>query len=55
MAFRPLVLFIAVSLGGWCGWFLGSSAGLMTAYLTGVLGASIGLYFGRRLLRYLDD
>lgn len=54
MMLRPIVLLVAISLGGWAGWALGSPGGLMTAYLAGVAGASLGLFVGRRLQRNMD-
>lgn len=50
----PLVLLVAVGTGGLLGWHAGTPMGLMGAYLSGVLGASIGLYVGRRIQRNLD-
>lgn len=54
MALKPLILTLAVSLGAAAGWRLGSSAGLMTAYLCAVTGASLGIYLGRKIQRALD-
>lgn len=34
--------------GGYLGWWLGSSFGLMTAFLLSVTGSGIGIYFGAR-------
>ncbi|HEY5674916.1 MAG TPA: hypothetical protein VIR78_14505 [Malonomonas sp.] len=50
----PLVLIVATGTGGLLGWYAGSPMGLMGAYLLGVLGASVGLFIGRRLQRNLD-
>lgn len=48
---KPMVLIIAISIGGMLGWHAGAFMGLMAAYLSGVLGSSIGLYLGRRIQR----
>lgn len=55
MVIKPLVLMIAVALGAWFGWIVGRPWGIMTAYLVAVAGASVGLYFGRRIQHQLDD
>ncbi len=54
MALKPLVLFIAISLGGGLGWFFGRPGGLLGSYFTGVLGSALGLYIGRKIQRRLD-
>jgi len=51
---RRAVLFICISLGSSLGWYLGSPGGLMGSYLVGVIGASVGLFIGRKLQCYLD-
>ena len=33
----------------YAGWWLGMQAGLMTAFMAGVVGAGLGLYLGRKL------
>ena len=50
----PLVLMISVSIGAAIGWTCGSPLGLLGAYLTSVLGASIGLFIGRKIQRNLS-
>ena len=54
MALRPLVLLISISCGASLGWYCGEFGGILGAYLIGVLGASIGLYVGRKIQRSLD-
>ncbi len=54
MALRPIVLIITVSLGVTFGWICGSAGGVMGSYLAGVLGASVGLYAGRKIQKNLD-
>jgi len=51
---KPLVLYICISVGSAIGWYCGSPGGLMGSYLVSVLGASIGLFIGRRLQRTID-
>jgi len=55
MVIKPLVVIIAISLGGWLGWVLGRPWGIMIAYFIAVAGASVGLYVGRRIQYHLDD
>lgn len=50
-----LAVLVAVPLGGWCGWLLGTPWGIMDSYFSALLGASIGLYLGRRIQRTLED
>lgn len=50
---KTLVLLAAINAGAWLGWLCGSPGGLMTAYLSGVVGASTGLFIGRRIQRQL--
>lgn len=45
--------FLAMTLGGWIGWALGSRLGIMTAYLLSVVGGAVGFYLGRKLTRNL--
>jgi hypothetical protein len=47
---KKLLILIIISIGSWIGWWLGSYAGVMTAYLLGVVGAAAGLYFGRKIM-----
>ena len=49
---RYLVVVIAVSAGSSLGWLLGSRFGFFTGYLLAVVGASIGLYCGRKYARH---
>ncbi len=51
---KPLVLLIAISCGSALGWHCGAPGGLLGSYLAGVLGASLGLYIGRRIQRNMD-
>ena len=48
------VLLTTISIGSSMGWWFGSGGGIMGSYLAGVLGASIGLFIGRRMQKSLD-
>jgi len=52
---KPVVLLTTVSIGAWLGWAFSASAGIMAAYLSSVVGASVGLFIGRRIQRNLLD
>jgi hypothetical protein len=54
MSIAAMVLMICVALGGSIGWQCGSFGGLIGSYLAAVVGASIGLFVGRRLQQWLD-
>ena len=43
------------SIGGWIGWAAGAHVGLMTGYLTSVVGSAAGVYYGRRVHAHLLD
>ncbi len=52
---RKIILLFAVTLGGWIGWSLGDSYGIMTAYLLGFAGSLAGVVLGVTIhQRYLD-
>lgn len=46
---------IGSSLGGWIGWAAGHHVGVMTGYLTSVVGSALGIYYGRRAYAELMD
>jgi hypothetical protein len=48
---KKLCIFIFISLGGYMGWWLGDSFGLMTAYLLSVVGSFIGVLLGSLISR----
>lgn len=52
---KPLVLFVAIGVGATLGWQCGSPGGLMGSYLAAVVGASAGLFIGRKIQRNLAD
>ncbi len=51
---KPIVLLITIGCGAAVGWQAGAFGGLMGSYLTGVVGASAGLYIGRRIQANMD-
>lgn len=52
---KKLFTFIGSTLGSYAGWWLGSGVGLMTSFLLSVLGLGLGIWFGARCVRYLED
>ena len=52
---KPLLLMTSICVGAAIGWQCGQFGGLMGSYLLAVVGASIGLYIGRKIQRNLGD
>jgi hypothetical protein len=50
-AMKKLVALVFSTMGSALGWWLGSYAGIMTAYMMSMLGFGIGLWAGARLAR----
>lgn len=49
-----LLGFVGATIGSYLGWWLGSRAGIMTAFMVSMVGTGAGIYLGRRVaLRYL--
>lgn len=48
-----LCIFVAVNVGGWVGWTLGESFGLLAAFLASGVGSILGVYLGWRVARRL--
>lgn len=46
---RGIISFVAGSLGGALGWWLGRFEGVMTAFFLSVLGTAVAIYYARRL------
>ena len=44
-----LIAFIGATAGGSIGWWLGSQAGVMTAFFLSVIGSAAGGYYAKRL------
>lgn len=50
---RRLFGLIGATAGGWLGWALGDPAGILAAFLLGMIGTGLGMYVGYRIaLRY---
>ncbi len=45
-----LFSFIGATLGGYLGWWIGSTVGFMTAFFLMVIGTGVGIYVGRRIV-----
>jgi hypothetical protein len=43
-----LSMLVGSTVGSYAGWWLGAHAGLMTAFVVGMVGTGFGLYCGRR-------
>jgi hypothetical protein len=48
---KRLLHLIAMTLGGWLGWALGSPAGTLVAFLASAVGTGAGLWLAIRLDR----
>ena len=46
-------VFAGMVAGGWLGWALGESGGMMTAFLVSTLGSVVGVILGWKLNRML--
>ena len=46
---NKLLAFFGMTIGGWLGWALGSPMGLFAAFILGIVGTGVGLYFGRKV------
>lgn len=49
-----LVLLLSIGGGIALGWKLGAGGGLMGSYMAAVVGATLGLFVGRRWQKWLD-
>jgi len=49
-----LLGFVGASLVGSIGWWMGASAGVMTAFFLSMIGTGLGMYAGRRLADYIS-
>lgn len=50
---KRLLDLIAMSVGGWIGWFLGAWVSIFTAFVISMIGTGLGLYAARRLSKNL--
>ena len=46
-----LFSFIGATIGSYAGWFLGAKIGFTTAFMLGMVGTGIGIYYGRMIAR----
>lgn len=44
-----LLTFLAATVGGAIGWWLGARVGIMTAFMLSTVGTGVGVYAGRRI------
>jgi len=44
-----LFAFIGANIGGYAGWVVGAKVGMTTAFILGMVGTGIGIYYGRRI------
>ena len=51
MHVNKLCIFVAMTLLGWVGWWIGSYIGFMTAYIVSGVGSMLGVYVGWRIHR----
>lgn len=52
---KKLISVIGATIGGYGGWALGGSGGLMLAFVLSVVGTGLGMYWARRFVRdHLD-
>ena len=51
---QRLLNLVGMSIGGWIGWAIGARVSFFTAFILGVVGTGVGLYFTQRFAsRYL--
>ncbi|HET7276420.1 MAG TPA: hypothetical protein VFI91_14720 [Longimicrobiaceae bacterium] len=43
--------FFGASVGGWVGWIAGAQISFMAAFMIGMIGTGLGMYFGRKIAR----
>lgn len=43
-----LFSFIGATVGSYAGWWMGSSVGIMTAFMVSMVGTGLGIWAGRR-------
>ena len=44
---------VGMSAGGWVGWALGAQISFFTAFMVGIVGTGVGLYFTQRTVKRL--
>jgi uncharacterized membrane protein YeaQ/YmgE (transglycosylase-associated protein family) len=46
---RKLLVFVGAMIGSYAGWYIGAPAGIMTAFIVGMIGTGVGIYAGNRI------
>lgn len=46
------VSLVAMTAGGWAGWWLGAHVGLMTAFFVGLVGSALGMWGANVMARH---
>ncbi|MEO6528923.1 MAG: hypothetical protein ABIP93_20060 [Gemmatimonadaceae bacterium] len=49
-----LLAFVGATVGSYAGWWLGSGAGIMTAFMLSMVGTGVGIYAGRRVAAHYE-
>ncbi|HVD06563.1 MAG TPA: hypothetical protein VNB89_11110 [Gemmatimonadaceae bacterium] len=49
-----LIIFIAATIGGAIGWWLGEGVGIMTAFMVSTVFSGIGIYYGKKLAQRFE-
>ncbi|HMI16074.1 MAG TPA: hypothetical protein VK526_06910 [Bradyrhizobium sp.] len=49
-----LIIFIAATIGGAIGWWLGEGFGFMTAFMVSTVFSGIGIYYGKKLAQRFE-
>ena len=45
---KKILVLLGSTIGSYVGWWAGSSAGLLTAFMLSMVGLGLGMYFGAR-------
>ena len=49
-----LLGFVGATVGSYLGWWIGSGAGIMTAFMLSMVGTGAGIYVGRRVAAHYE-
>ena len=49
-----LLGFVGATVGSSLGWWMGSRAGTMTAFMLSMVGTGVGIYYGRRVAHHYE-
>jgi uncharacterized membrane protein YeaQ/YmgE (transglycosylase-associated protein family) len=49
-----LLGFVGATVGSYLGWWIGSSYGIMTAFIVSMVGTGVGIYAGRRVASHYE-